>query len=169
MPSVIVSRSELPEAVFDLLRTAFPEDTNDQRAFWPPDSVHALLYDGDTLLAHAGFVERTLHLPNRDVRTAYVEYVAASPRHSGHGTEVMRALMDEIERRGYTLAGLATGSPTFYSRLGWKLWRGPTGYRKDGRVFDMPGTENPMVLDLGANVDLDSRLECDWRAGGDIW
>ena len=168
MSSIIVERSDLPHAVFDLLRVAFPDNPYDPQAFWPLDSVHALEYDGETLVAHAGFVERTLHLPDRDILTAYVEYVAAEPRYSGHGTTVMKALTDEIKRRGYMLASLGAGEPEFYSRLGWKLWRGPTGYRKDGKVFDMPLDENPMVFDLGANVDLDSRLDCDWREN-DIW
>jgi len=167
--SRIVSRHELPEAVWDLLRTAFPDDDSDQRAFFPADSVHALSYEGEQLVAHAGFLERTLYLPDREILTAYVEYVAAEPRHNGYGSAVMTALADEIKRRGYTLAALATGSPEFYERLGWKLWRGPTGYRKDGRVHDMPRGENPMVFDLGANVDLDARLECDWREGKDVW
>jgi hypothetical protein len=64
---------------------------------------------------------------------------------------------------------LATGSPAFYERLGWRSWRGPTGYRApDGRLVPTP-EEKPMVLDLGAGVDLDARLECDWRDTQDIW
>lgn len=169
MSLVIVTRPELPDSVFDLLRIAFPDDDTDVETFWPPDSVHALVYDGETLLAHAGILERTLHLPDRDVLTAYVEYVAAEPRRRGNGTLAMKALAEEIQRREYTLAALAAGSPDFYARLGWRLWRGPTGYRKDGRVIDMPHEERPMVLDLGANVDLDQRLECDWRETGDVW
>lgn len=168
MSSVIVTRPDLPEAAFELLRIAFPEDEDDPRTFWPPDSVHALEYKGDKLVAHAGFLERTLHLRDRDIVTAYVEYVAAEPRNSGHGTTVMKALTEEIKRRAYKLAALGTGSHAFYSRLGWKPWRGPTGYRKDGRVYDMPMEENPMVLDFGANINLDDRIDSDWREG-DIW
>ncbi len=89
MSSVIVTRPSLPDAVFDLLRLAFPNDDTDVETFWPPESVHALVYHGDTLVAHAGFLERTLHLPDRDELTAYIEYVAAEPRSQGHGTEAM--------------------------------------------------------------------------------
>ena len=158
MSSVIVSHSELPNEVYDLLRITFPDDDTDQDAFWPPDSVHALVYDSNELIAHAGFLERTLYLPERDVLTAYVEYVAAEPRYQGHGTSAMDALVDEIKLRDYTLAALGAASPDFYERLGWQLWRGPTGYRKDGHVIDMPDNEKPMVLDLGANVNLDARI-----------
>ena len=80
----------------------------------------------------------------------------------------MKTLAEEIKRRGYALAGLATGSPEFYERLGWRRWRGPTGYRKDGRVIEMPDDEKPMILDLSAIVDLDERIECDWQEMGDI-
>ncbi len=169
MSSVIVTRPDLPDSVFHLLRLAFPDDDTDVETFWPPDSIHVLVYDGDKLVAHAGILERTLHLPDRDVLTAYVEYVAAEPRKQGHGTAAMRALAGEIDRRGYVLAALATGSPEFYARLRWRLWRGPTGYRRDGRVIDVPDEKRPMVLDLGAGVDLAQRLECDWREVGDAW
>ena len=169
MSSAIVIRPDLPDVVFDLFRRAFPNYNSDLKKFWPPNSAHALVYVGETLVAHAGFLERTLHLPDRDVLTAYVEDVAADPRNQGHGTAAMNALAGEIRRRSYKLAALASGSPEFYERLGWRLWRGPTGYRKDGRVVDMPREERPMVLDLGANVDPDQRLECDWRDTGDVW
>jgi len=167
--SLIVTRAELPEAVFDLLRIGFPDDEVDQRAFWPPDSVHAVVYQDDRLVAHAGLVVRTLYLPDRSIEVAYVEYVAAEPRGQGFGTQAMRAIEAEIRRRGFSLAALATGSPAFYERLGWRLWRGPAAYRKpDGTVVATPN-EKPMVLDLGADVNLDDPIDCDWREIGDIW
>lgn len=167
--TTIVARPELPEAVFDLLRAAFPDDRYDQRSFWPDDSVHALVYDGDQLVAHAGFLTRTLYVPGRAMTAAYVEYVAAEPRRRGYGTEAMRALQEEIERRGFPLAALATGSPAFYERLGWRLWLGPAAYRApDGTAVPTPD-EKPMVLDLGVNVNLDGTIECDWRDNGDVW
>jgi len=167
--SLIVTRAELPEAVFDLLRIGFPDDEVDQRAFWPPDSVHAVVYQDDRLVAHAGLVVRTLYLPDRSIEVAHVKYVAAEPRGQGFGTQAMRAIEAEIRRRGFSLAALATGSPAFYERLGWRLWRGPAAYRKpDGSVVPTPN-EKPMVLDLGADVNLDDPLQFDWREIGDIW
>lgn len=167
--SLIVTRPDLPDAVFGLLRVAFPEDNYDQRAFWPPDSVHALVYRDDTLVAHAGFIVRRLYLPGREIDAAYVEYLAAEPRRQGFGTEAMRALQAEIERRGFRLAALATGSPSFYERLSWRLWKGPTAYRKlDGTAVPTP-EEKPMVLDLGAHANLDDPIECEWRDNNDVW
>ena len=167
--TVLVTRAELPEAVFDLLRVAFPKDTADQDLFWPPDSVHALVFDGERLVAHAGFLVRTFYVDGRPIETAYVEYVGAEPRRSGYGTIAVRAIDDEIRRRGFALTALATGSPEFYERLGWRRWRGTPAYRKpDGTVVPTPD-ECVMVIDLGANVDLDAPIECEWRPVGDIW
>ena len=167
--TLIITRPELPEAAFELFRIAFPDDKDDPRAFWPDDSVHALVYRDEQLVAHAGYLVRTLYLPRRTVTTAYVEYVAAEPQRHGFGTEAMRAIEAEIRRRGFSLAALATGSPGFYERLGWRLWRGPAAYRApDGTVVPTPN-EKPMMLDLGARVNLDGPVECDWREIGDVW
>ncbi len=169
--TAIVDHSDLPDAAFDLMRVAFPDDKVDQRAFWDahPDAVHALVYQGEQLVAHAGVLTRTLYVRDRAISAAYVEYVAAEPRGRGYGTAAMRAIQEEVRRRGFLLAALATGSPAFYERLGWKPWRGPAAYRApDGTVVPTPD-EMPMVLDLGADVNLDDAIECDWRPIGDIW
>ena len=167
--TALVTRAELPEAVFDLLRVAFPNDTADQDLFWPPDSVHALVFDGERLVAHAGFLVRTLCVNGRSIETAYVEYVGAEPRRQGYGTIAVRAIEEEIRRRGFALAALATGSPEFYERLGWRRWRGPRGYRKPDGTSVLTPDECVMVIDLGATVDLDAPIECEWRPVGDIW
>jgi aminoglycoside 2'-N-acetyltransferase I len=165
----IVPHTEVPDSFYDLVHAAFPNDTYDLQAFWPQDGVHALVYDGDRLVAHAGYLVRTLYVDGRPMRAAYVEYVGAEPRRSGYGTIAVRAINDEIRRRGFTLAGLATGSPEFYERLEWQRWRGPKAYRMpDGAVVPQPD-EGVMVLDLGADVDLDATIECEWRPVGDIW
>jgi GNAT superfamily N-acetyltransferase len=167
----IVTRRDLPEAALELMIAAFPEDRPEAvHEFWAgAGSVHAVVYDGDRLTGHAGYVERVLYTGERAITTAYVEYVCAQPQHSGYGSAAMRALAEEIARRGYQLAALATGVPEFYQRLGWRLWRGPTAFRApDGSVVPTPD-EKPMVLDLGANIDLDGPIECDAREVGDVW
>ncbi|MEX1255458.1 MAG: GNAT family N-acetyltransferase [Dehalococcoidia bacterium] len=172
MRIAIVERAELPETAFYLMNTAFPEDPlEESREFWASidQSAHALVYESERLVGHAAIVDRTLYVAGRPIATAYVEYVCAEPRRQGHGSAAMRALREEIERRDYRLAALATSSFDFYARLGWRVWRGPTAYRaSDGAVVPTPD-EQPMVLDLGANVNLDHPIECDWRAVGDIW
>jgi aminoglycoside 2'-N-acetyltransferase I len=164
----IVSRDDLPESLWPLLAAAFPDDQQDQRSFWPADSVHALVYDDERLVGHAGFVVRTLYTEGRAIETAYVEYVAAEPRQQGYGSQAMRAIEGEIRRRTFALAALCTGVPEFYERLGWRKWRGMRAYRgANGAVVPTPD-EIVLVLDLGAGVDLDAPVECDWRPG-DIW
>jgi aminoglycoside 2'-N-acetyltransferase I len=170
---MIVTQTGLPVAVFDLLRVAFEDDGEhdaDRRAFWGahPDSVHALAFDGNRLVAHAGVIPRMLYVAARAIESAYVEYVAAEPRRRGYGSAALRALEVEIRRRAYSFAALATGTPAFYESLGWQRWRGLAAYRKDGVVVPAPD-EIIMVLDLGAHVDLDQQIECDWRPIGDIW
>jgi len=167
----IVPHDRLPDAAFDVMQAGFPHETHAiLRAFWNehPNSIHALVYDAETLVAHAGRIVRTFYIAETPVEVAYVEYVCAEPRRRGYGTEVVRAINAEIERAGFTLAALATGSPEFYERLGWRVWRGPTAYRKDGVTVPAPD-EIVMVLDLGAGVDLDAPIACDWRPVGDIW
>lgn len=169
--TLIAEHDSLPEAAFALMRVGFPDDKVEQRAFWNahPQSVHALVYDAGALVGHAGLVTRTLYTGGRAIETAYIEYVCAEPRRRGYGTAAMRAIEAEVRRRGFALAGLATGSPEFYERLGWQRWRGPRAYRAPGGAIDATPDEIVMVLDLGANVDLDAPIECDWRAIGDIW
>ena len=167
--STIVSRADLPNGVFDLLRVAFPKDKADQEVFWPNDSVHALVYDNQRLMAHAGYLVRTLYVGGRAIETAYVEYVGAEPRRQGFGTQAVKAIEQEIRRRAFALTALATGSPEFYERLGWRRWRGPRGYRKPDGTIVLTPDETVMVIDLGAKVDLDAPIECEWRPVGDIW
>src|SRR3990170_7219328 len=106
--TVIVEHDGLHEGAFDLMRVGFPEDKVDQRAFWNAhrESVHALVYEGDRLVGHAGLVTRTLYTRGLAIETAYVEYVCAEPRRRGYGTMAMRAIEEEIRRRGFALAGL---------------------------------------------------------------
>jgi GNAT superfamily N-acetyltransferase len=164
----IVSRAGLTDAIFDVMLTAHG-GLDDQEAFWPQDSFHAIVYEGSQPVGHAGVLTRTLYVAGRAIETAYVEYVSAEPKLRGYGSLAMRAIEHEIRQRGYALAGLATGSPEFYERLGWRRWRGTTAYRaSDGSLVSV-ADEIVMVLDLGAGVDLDAPIECDWRAVGDIW
>lgn len=166
--TTIVSRADLTDAIFDVMLTAHGE-LYDQEAFWPQDSFHAVVYEDSRPVAHAGVLTRTLHTGGRSIETAYVEYVSAEPKRSGYGSMAMVAIEQEIRRRGFALAALATGSPEFYERLGWLRWRGPKAYRaQDGAIVPEPD-EIVMVLDLGAAVDLDAQIECDWRPLGDIW
>ena len=74
-------------------------------------------------------------------RTAYVEFVATELALQGRGlgTAVMERIAVELAGR-YPAAGLCTGSPGFYARLGWRTWRGPLGIRRpSGGILPTPG------------------------------
>lgn len=133
--------------------------------------LHALVHDGDRLVAHAALVTRRLLHAGRSLRTGYVEAVAVSPdaRRRGHGTAVMRALERHLD--GYALGALAASDQgrTLYLGLGWTVWPGttavlaPTGIEptpeEDGGILVRPAT---------ARLDPGSPLICDWREG-DVW
>jgi aminoglycoside 2'-N-acetyltransferase I len=134
--------------------------------------VHALAWEGDTLIGHAAVVQRRLLHGGRALRTGYVEGVGVRADRRRHG--LGGALMDAVERviRGaYDLGALGATDEAarLYASHGWKVWQGPTsaltpaGLRRtpdaDGSVYVLPGT---VPLDLGGE------LTCDWR-DGDVW
>lgn len=77
----------------------------------------------------------------------------------------MQRLAQEIGR--YDLGGLSTDLPTFYARLGWERWLGPTAVRTaEGDVVPTPG-ETVMILRTPRTppFDIRSRLTAEWRDG----
>ena len=133
--------------------------------------IHLLLLDHG-LISHAAVVPRVLMADDSPIRTGYVEGVATSRehRHRGHASEVMRETA-KIIHACYELGALATGVPDFYMRLGWELWRGPTGVDSPGGRQWTPDEDGAvMILRTPATADLDAAgpLICDWREG-DVW
>lgn len=135
--------------------------------------VHVLAEIEGRIVAHASVVERDIRLDGRPFHTGYVEAVAVDPtlQRGGIGSAVMRevaAIVDE----GFELGALATGTPEFYERLGWLLWRGPTSVRtatgerrtpdEDGGILVRETPQTPTPLDL------DGSISCEWRPG-DVW
>src|SRR3954466_2186127 len=77
-------------------------------AYLPADGLHVLAYAGG-LIAHAVVTTRWLQPAGLPVlRTAYVDAVAVSPEHQGHGagSSVMRRLAAAVG--DYDVAGLET-------------------------------------------------------------
>jgi aminoglycoside 2'-N-acetyltransferase I len=60
------------------------------------------------------------------IRTAWVDAVTIAPAYQrqGIGTAVMRRLAEETG--GFQLRALGTEQMTFFERLGWERWHGPT-------------------------------------------
>ena len=163
-------------AIRGLMDAAFGSDEDDR--FTDLDWQHAvggvhfvLELDGD-IVAHGAVVGRELHTGGRAFRTGYVEAVATAPgRHGqGLGSIVMTDATDHI-RRHFELGGLATGRQSFYRRLGWEVWQGPSAVRTG--TGDLPTRDDDgylMVLATPTSpaFDLAAPISCEWRPG-DVW
>lgn len=156
-------------AILALCEAVFAEDFSALFALLP-ESAHVLVWADRALVAHACWVERWLRPEGLPLlRTAYVEAVAVLPERQrrGWGTLAMRRIGEAIG--GYDLGGLATGSPSFYARLGWEQWRGPTAIRMADGLLPTPD-ERPMILRTTRTppLDLDGLLTAEWRLG-ELW
>lgn len=134
--------------------------------------THVLLQADGVPLAHASVVARTLVAADRTLRTGYVEAVATQAvcRRNGYATEVMGAVNDVIGRT-FDLGSLATGAGSFYERLGWEKWQGPTFVLSAaGRRRTPEDDDGIYVLRTAATADLDLTLPlaCEDRVG-DAW
>ena len=91
--------------------------------------VHALVWEGDELIAHASVVQRRMLHGGRALRTGYVEGVAvrADRRRLGHGAALMDALA-RVVHGAYDLGALAAteDGAALYTARGWQQWQGPT-------------------------------------------
>ena len=158
-------------AILSLCERAYEEEVEALFDTMTP-VAHVLAWAGDELTSHAMWVDRWLAVGGDEPRrTAYVEFVATEPtlQGKGLGTAVMRRLAAELADR-YPAAGLCTGSPGFYARLGWSTWRGPLGIRRpSGGILPTP-EEIVMVLDLDGRLlpRLDESLSAEWREG-ELW
>ncbi len=134
------------------------------------DPTHVLGYFENTLVSHALWITRWLQVEDSPLmRTAYIEGVATDEpyRNRGFASAVMKRLAEEIV--GFEIAGLCTGSPDFYSRLGWQVWTGPLFNRKGDKLI--PTSGGPvMILPLPntPEVNLSASLSIEWREG-EVW
>lgn len=160
------------EAARRLLYDVFEGDWTDDDWEHALGGVHALVWDGNELIGHGSVVQRRLLHGGRALRTGYVEGVGvrADRRGQGHGAGLMAAL-EQVMRGAYELGALSSSEEavTFYAARGWQLWLGPTSAitpkgvvrtaEEDGGIFVFP---------LGAKLELDGGLACDWR-DGEVW
>ena len=131
------------------------------------------LRDG-AIVAHASAVARELRVGERAVRTGYVEGVAVAAEHrrNGYGHSVM-AQLGEFLAPSFELGALSAAEHThsFYRRLGWRRWQGPTAVMVEGVAQPTPEDDGGvMILETPSTGPLDheATLACDWR-GGDVW
>ena len=167
-PLLAASRRLMDEAFGDDPEEAFGDDDWDHAL----GGTHVLVVEGGIVLAHAALVERTLHAGDRPLRTGYLEAVATRPDRQGEGLgSMVVAPATDLVRAGFELGALGTGRHSFYERLGWERWRGPTFVRT--AVGELHRTEEDddgvMVLRSGPSngLDLTGPLACEERPGDD--
>jgi aminoglycoside 2'-N-acetyltransferase I len=135
--------------------------------------VHFILDLNGEIVAQAAVVERDIHIGERSFRTGYVEAVATAVAHQrrGFGTQVMREVNAYIEAT-FELGALGTGEQSFYERLGWFRWPGPSAARTADGVLQRTPDEDGYILVLRTpstpTLDLDAVISCEMRAG-DAW
>jgi aminoglycoside 2'-N-acetyltransferase I len=134
--------------------------------------MHFLVEEAEVIVSHASVVERELHTGGHRLATGYVEAVATLPGYRGRG--LASAVMQEVGRyidRTYRLGALGTYLSAFYGRLGWIVWRGPTGVRTDSGLVPTPhedGFVHVRLTPTSPDLDLFAPISCDWRPG-DVW
>lgn len=160
-----------------LMEVAFGSEDEEER-FSDDDWQHALggvhfvlELDGE-IVAHAAVVERRLFVGGLPVRTGYVEAVATSPDRQGLGLgSIVMTDVTEYVREGFELGGLGTGRQSFYGRLGWRIWAGPSAVRTPYGERPTPDDDGYiMVLETPTSppLDLADQIICEARPG-DVW
>ena len=160
-----------------LMEVAFGSEGEEER-FSEDDWQHALggvhfvlELDGE-IVAHAAVVERQLYVGELPVRTGYVEAVATSPDRQGVGLgSIVMTDVTQYVREGFELGGLGTGRQSFYGRLGWRIWAGPSAVRTPDGERPTPDDDGYiMVLETPTSppLDLAAQISCEERPG-DVW
>lgn len=148
-------------------------------AFDEDDVQHALggwhwIAEVDGRIAsHAAVVERELHVAGRPLRTGYLEAVATHPAEEGRGLgSVVVAAAGAHVRAQFELGALSTSRISFYERLGWERWLGPTSVRlPDGSIERTPDDDDGILIlrtRTTPPLDLSAPISCD-RRSGDVW
>lgn len=87
-----------------------------------------LIREKDEVIAHAGFVDRTIRVDRDMVRIAGVQNVFVLPEYRGRGLSdaVMQAGIDYAQTQGFDLGLLFCAQPvvSVYSRMGWSILTG---------------------------------------------
>jgi aminoglycoside 2'-N-acetyltransferase I len=134
--------------------------------------VHFMVEEDGDIVSHASVIERELHAGRHRLATGYVEAVATLPTHRrrGFGSAVMEQVGDHIDRT-FRLGALGTGLHSFYARLGWIVWAGPTFVRTERGLVRTPEEDGHVLVrqtPTSPHLDLSAPISCDWRSG-DVW
>ena len=170
--SVEVPAARLP-AIRQLLDEAFAGRFDDNDWAHGLGGTHAIIADGERVLAHGSVVERIITVGMRDLRVGYVEGLAVAPyrQRMGLGAAVVTAL-NEVIFEQFELGMLSTSEWHFYEGLGWTRWRGPTWVVDANGDRERTADEDDgiMVYRTRHSSELDDSLPltCQ-RCAGDSW
>ena len=159
------------EAARALLYAAFDDMTEHD---WNHNlgGIHAMLWEGSDLIAHASVYQRRVIHGGEVLRAGYVEGMAVREdrRRRGHGRAIMTAI-ERVIREGHDLGALGATDEAvpLYTSHGWRQWQGELfALTPDGVVRTAEEDGNVYVLPGSAPLDLAGELTCDWR-DGDVW
>jgi aminoglycoside 2'-N-acetyltransferase I len=154
-----------------LLDAAFDGDFSDDDWRHTVGGSHVVVTDHGGLVAHASVVARRIDVDGRPFSAGYIEGVATAPSRENEGLgSVAMTEAAAVVRRDFELGALSTDRHSFYERLGWERWRGPTFVRRAGGVVRTENEDDGiMVLRFGPSreVDLTTPISCDERPGDD--
>jgi aminoglycoside 2'-N-acetyltransferase I len=159
-------------AIRVLLDDAFDDGISDDDFEHALGGMHALVWEGQEIVAHGSVILRRLIHERRALRTGYVEAVAVrrDRRRRGYGNRVMQAL-EQVIRDAYELGALgsSTMGVNFYVARGWQPWQGTTSaITPAGRQRTPDDDGGIYIFPVSARPTLTGDLACDWR-DGDVW
>lgn len=131
--------------------------------------LHATIWEGDQLVAHAAVTQRRLIYNGRALRAGYVEGVSvrADRRRQGLGSGVMSEL-ERVIKAAYDLGALGSsdeGIPLYTAR-GWQRWKGKTYLlTPKGSVRTPDDDDSIFVFPVSEPLDVSAELICDFRHG----
>jgi len=176
--SIIVTSARTEElnadtrsAIIHVCRAAHQEDDFQQLfSYIPSGGIHVLAYREQELVSHAVVTTRWLQPEGQPVlRTAYVDAVATLPAYQGQGigSRLMRHLASVIS--DFEIACLGTDRVSFYTQVGWEVWRGPLAGRRATELLPTPDQKGIMILRLARTppLNLDGLLVIEYD--GRIW
>ncbi|HVN53786.1 MAG TPA: GNAT family N-acetyltransferase [Anaerolineaceae bacterium] len=152
IPQVIHTRdldAATREEIVRLCTEAFHSDASFLFHHLPEDSLHVLGFLGGELVSHAVRTTRWAQIGRGPLlKTAYIDAVATLERYQGQGfgSKVMGWIAEEISSEDYQICALETDRPGFYTRLGWEVWPGPLGGRRDRAVIPTPEAQGHVLI-----------------------
>lgn len=164
-PSVLTQCRELLKVVFD---GEFDDHDWDHSI----GGVHAIAWQGTSVIGHASVVQRRLVNLGRALRTGYVEGVGVLPawQRLGIGGQMMAAL-ERVIAAGYDIGALGASDDAvnLYEHRGWVKWLGPTWALTPAGTVRTPDEDGYIYVLPGATtLEVTGHLTCDWR-DGDQW